>query len=455
MKQFCHPLTTLLYLLSFIVIPAFSFAQLSVNVNSGGESANLNNQNCQCVEPAKVFPDKASITDTVFCYTWPFQGNAWENSSIIIQTFDENGLLVQAQTKTWDEDLQDYVPASRQSYEYTANFEIELLISEFWNPDLNGGSWDPLSKLMHEYDVNGKLIYTFTWYSTIGDPDWHDGNKAFFSYNEYDLKDTVIYQYWNTIQNEWYYSDRFRYIYDDDLELIEEYDDYANNLEGTFALNVRTIYDRDAAENTVDRINQNYNLSDWVNADHAFQELNEDGQPVNILYQNWDPFNNMWDTLVMQQEVISYNEDGLISEFKTQSYYIMWVNNFRIIYQYHDNGVVKESLTQEWDSFLEQWENSMKCIYPQTENTTTGIELALTKSSLSIYPNPASEQVSLSAQEVISLVSVYNTIGEEVYVATPGANEFTLKTAAWDEGLYFITVKGKDHSITKKLIIRH
>jgi len=427
-----------------------SQAQNSLPVNT-----EIDEQPCNCADPLKVFPDKALSTDTVFCYTWPFQANDWEKSSITLNTYDEAGHLTLSIAQTWDADQQMYVPSTRKAYEYTANGQVELDTYEFWNPQMNGGSWDPLNKKLHEYDTDGRLVFTFTWFSTYEDPEWRDGSKEFYTYNMYDLKDTVIYQYWNTIQNDWYYSYRYRYVYDEDQQLLESYTDWANNLEGTYVLNTRTIYIQDTEENTLDQIDQYYNLNTWVNEDHAFTELNADGQPLSVLYQNWDPFNNVWDTVVMQRDIFAYNEDGLLQQYRTQSFYIMWMDTYRTLYQYYEDGSLKETLTQEWQSFYEQWQNSSKCVYPQPENTTTGIDPVFENELLSLYPNPAHEQVILSAQEAISNVSVYNTIGQEVYVATPGTNEFTLKTAAWDEGLYFITVKGKDHSITKKLIIRH
>lgn len=77
-----------------------------------------------------------------------------------------------------------------------------------------------------------------------------------------------------------------------------------------------------------------------------------------------------------------------------------------------------------------------------------------------IFPNPASEQLQLSALTVVSIqVTLLNMQGQRVgdWQLVPTANDlYTLNLpSGLSEGLYFLSIRSKQQTVTEKIIIRH
>ena len=67
-------------------------------------------------------------------------------------------------------------------------------------------------------------------------------------------------------------------------------------------------------------------------------------------------------------------------------------------------------------------------------------------SEVNIYPNPASNQLTIEANETIQKVSIYNLIGQEVLTKNPKSNKTILQINELPKGVYVVstTIEGKD-----------
>ncbi|MFL9843738.1 T9SS type A sorting domain-containing protein [Flavobacterium rhizosphaerae] len=74
---------------------------------------------------------------------------------------------------------------------------------------------------------------------------------------------------------------------------------------------------------------------------------------------------------------------------------------------------------------------------------TAGIQ-SFSKKAVTLYPNPAQSAINLTSQDIISSVSVYNMMGQQVLSATPGKNAATINVSGLNSGMYIIsaTVNG-------------
>lgn len=94
-------------------------------------------------------------------------------------------------------------------------------------------------------------------------------------------------------------------------------------------------------------------------------------------------------------------------------------------------------------------------------NSGVGIEATSSVSSLSFYPNPASNNTTIKIgllKEEDFDIAIYNSIGELVYSESKrnfsiGDHELALNTEGFANGLYTVAVKTSSGSISKKLII--
>ncbi len=86
--------------------------------------------------------------------------------------------------------------------------------------------------------------------------------------------------------------------------------------------------------------------------------------------------------------------------------------------------------------------------------STSGLTQENANLALNLFPNPAGEQVMVSTSENSISLTVFNTIGEMVYNKS---NPNTKEIIALDQltsGIYFVQIKNKYSTLTKKLVIK-
>ena len=71
-----------------------------------------------------------------------------------------------------------------------------------------------------------------------------------------------------------------------------------------------------------------------------------------------------------------------------------------------------------------------------------------------IYPNPASNNITISYKEVINFVSVTDITGKVVFQSEVNTNNFTLPTLNLKSGLYVVNVATSQGNAVEKLIIK-
>ena len=81
----------------------------------------------------------------------------------------------------------------------------------------------------------------------------------------------------------------------------------------------------------------------------------------------------------------------------------------------------------------------------------TGIE-DVTENSFAIYPNPATDAVTISAPVVIKNIKIYNQVGQLVLDKAINAKSFTQDISALNTGVYIIRLETSNTIISKRLI---
>ena len=61
-----------------------------------------------------------------------------------------------------------------------------------------------------------------------------------------------------------------------------------------------------------------------------------------------------------------------------------------------------------------------------------------------MFPNPTSDNVTITAKSIIESVSVYNVLGQEVMTTSPKADSVTINISDFQSGVYLVksTVDG-------------
>jgi len=74
-------------------------------------------------------------------------------------------------------------------------------------------------------------------------------------------------------------------------------------------------------------------------------------------------------------------------------------------------------------------------------------------SELEVYPNPASDRLTIKSQSALELIEMYNQVGQIVKTLTTSGSNVNINVADLETGIYFIKVYSHDNVITKKLVI--
>lgn len=83
---------------------------------------------------------------------------------------------------------------------------------------------------------------------------------------------------------------------------------------------------------------------------------------------------------------------------------------------------------------------------------TLGESLAENTSELNIFPNPATDNLSIEANEQITEVNIYNIIGVSVYNEQCTNNNLNVNISEFNSGVYFVKVKTENGETVKRFI---
>ncbi|AXG74418.1 T9SS C-terminal target domain-containing protein [Flavobacterium arcticum] len=96
-----------------------------------------------------------------------------------------------------------------------------------------------------------------------------------------------------------------------------------------------------------------------------------------------------------------------------------------------------------------------------TNTATTTVEATassvdFTANEFVLYPNPASDNITLKMQNLNgeAIVTVTNILGKTVLSAIVSSNESNLDISMLNSGMYFVTLQAEGKSITKKVVIK-
>ncbi len=78
---------------------------------------------------------------------------------------------------------------------------------------------------------------------------------------------------------------------------------------------------------------------------------------------------------------------------------------------------------------------------------------SISKTDFAIYPNPASDFVHISSENIIESVSIYNATGQKIFEKTNTRDNCKISTSQYKKGVYLLKAKVNGNFTTTKLII--
>ncbi|HRO42737.1 MAG TPA: T9SS type A sorting domain-containing protein [Flavipsychrobacter sp.] len=100
---------------------------------------------------------------------------------------------------------------------------------------------------------------------------------------------------------------------------------------------------------------------------------------------------------------------------------------------------------------------SSDMFFARLSTNPTIVPTVLPDYQVAIYPNPASDVVTVTAPGIIKAVAIYNYTGKEVFNSqlTGNHRKIIINTEEFPNGLYLVRITTQNGSTTKKLVIQH
>ncbi len=83
----------------------------------------------------------------------------------------------------------------------------------------------------------------------------------------------------------------------------------------------------------------------------------------------------------------------------------------------------------------------------------TGIDEFFMSNNLVVYPNPASDKITIESESIIDEVRIYNNMGQLVYSGQFDNSQIMVNTSTFITGMYIVQVRSGEAVEVRKLII--
>jgi len=78
------------------------------------------------------------------------------------------------------------------------------------------------------------------------------------------------------------------------------------------------------------------------------------------------------------------------------------------------------------------------------DHPTTGMQPLATKHNITLYPNPASTEITVQSNQPIGSITITNLVGQNIYSGSYNENKVTIDVAGLSAGVYFVKTNGSD-----------
>jgi hypothetical protein len=349
-------------------------------------------------------------TQTMLSESWT--SGSWVKAFQTNYTYDGSGNILSSVNQTWDVPSLSWKDFSRSNYTNNPDGTANVVINQTWS----GTTWIDASRTTYTYTASKKIQTSITenWMGAI----WMNLLKQI---NTYDGSGYLIKnesQTWDMISSSW----------KNNLQT-----NYTNNPNGTVNL----------------EISQTWSGSAWENTDRTTYTYNGSLKVLTAVTDKWS--SGSWKSFSM--ETNTYDGSGYILTELSQLWDTgpaTWKNDSRSNYTNNPNGTASQVIMQTWDG-ISAWNNTQRLTF--TYSSPTGINETVREAGFTIYPNPASNMITIKTG---------NTFPGNSYSITDQAGKLILKGKLTDgitsvdisklnNGMYFLNI-GERSQNTFKII---
>ncbi|MCD4678999.1 MAG: T9SS type A sorting domain-containing protein [Bacteroidales bacterium] len=381
---------------------------------------------------------KGPIIDTTICFNWDTLSLSWIESTMEIVLYDTTNKLSEHLYYKWDGN--NWEPDEKTIFTYNSNDARDEYITYKWD----GSIWVNDTKTKYFYDVGGyqiEEIITYIWDGSV----WGNSSKTIYNWSG-GVNDEVTIQSWDV--SNWVNQKKYILNYNGMMS-IEEVTTYDWN--GTNWVEYsNSEYSYDANNNMKEIIRSIWIGSAWEYDEKHEYTYHQYGYLLEEIYSTW---NGAWEYFDRTTRTYSGVMDLLEVLFEHWNG-TAWENDYRNTLTYPGGGncFTQVIISEDWTGSA--WLNDEKCIQIYCDLTIGIDEIGAMSRELSIYPNPAENEISIYCKNAITIkeINIYDQIGQMVLHEKQISNKIDVSMLR--PGMYIIELVFKKLKIREKLIIR-
>ncbi|NBG66059.1 T9SS type A sorting domain-containing protein [Acidiluteibacter ferrifornacis] len=345
-------------------------------------------------------------------------------------------------TYSWDAANSRYFT----SVVYTQELNVLGQIKKRARQLLDSGNIENESMWEYSYDLNGNVVEDI--YYTWGDTSWvalNKLNRKFFG-NQVDT--ALILMRGNS---SWDQNSIITYKYENS-RLMEKFSKLliGSNPQG---MNYQKfIYTYDTVNNSKSELVQRWSVSMWEDLERLTTYYNSANQVDSTIFES--PAG-----IISKRKVFKYNSNGL-SEVVSSNYNVSqqkYYPQVRFSFNYNPNGTLQSVIEESIDA--SGWLiKSDDLRYNYNYQTRVGLAEHSSFANFKIYPNPTSDQITISTKgNRINQIRIVDLSGKVVFEnqSTLNANEIKVPIHQLENGTYILTVTSNGQQKSEKVVVNH
>ena len=292
-------------------------------------------------------------------------------------------------------------------------------ISDEYEYELDGDEWIAIGKYTYEYDSDGHMVLSVGY---ALEEDWVPENKMTWEYEDGKLLNDIYYYHG---ENSWNPLTRNDYYYNAEGLCRER---LQSHWEGDWTESWKVEYEYDEAGNRhTETTSTIYELDDWVYTYMTEYFYDANGNCYSSASYYNDDLRD-WEL----ESTMTYNYDFSVQVETVAGIWMVWDDELPI-----HNKLLNWQLRANDDAYTTTF------YYSECEglNEKPG-------SSLTVYPNPAREKITIDGAEVTE-VQIYNALGQLVKTVRD-TNEISVTGLA--EGVYLVRIMDVEEALHTKRI---
>ncbi len=338
-------------------------------------------------------------------YEWDDDKNDWESTFIVDISYGSNQQPASLITLQWDSDSDEWQKYFKAEVAYNSDGNIQQSTIYMWDSSSDG--WLNVGDMELTYDSVGNLIMDIT--SIFGMK-----SKTEYSYDTNGNFIMEIMSDWDTDNSKWVGNEKAEYPYD---------------AQGNQTIDILYIWDESSAE--------------WIKDEMTERRYDANGNMSQESHSVWEQSGNSWVNSTREEYICDKNYD--LSDL------ILPPDNEVYVNQIH---MVTKVFYYSWDSSSSNWDLGGDANAYYSEHDMT-IAAELNGAVIRIYPNPATDFVTIDLQQISNPVQfeLIDIQGHKI-MSREIVNTEIISLKGLSEGLYFYNLLSGEERISGKIIKR-